>query len=165
MFNESNIYVNYTLITMKKTILFVILSAFLLSCAKKKAEKQAVEDDKIIQQYLTENGLTAVKTSSGLYYIIENQGTGQMCNSNSTVRVAYTGYFVDGQVFDQSSAAGISFNLQNVIAGWTEGIPYFREGGAGKLLLPSALGYGSSGNSGIPSNSVLIFDVALLEVL
>ncbi|MFT5602342.1 MAG: FKBP-type peptidyl-prolyl cis-trans isomerase FkpA, partial [Flavobacteriales bacterium] len=48
---------------------------------------------------------------------------------------------------------------------WTEGIPYFKEGGSGILLIPSHLGYGKSGTSGIPGNSVLIFDVKLIEVL
>jgi FKBP-type peptidyl-prolyl cis-trans isomerase FkpA len=85
--------------------------------------------------------------------------------STSDVKVAYKGYFTDGSVFDESSAAGITFNLQGVIAGWTEGIPFFKEGGTGKLLLPSALGYGKSGTNGIPKNSVLIFDIELLQVL
>ena len=87
------------------------------------------------------------------------------CNSFSTVRASYSGYFTDGTVFDYSPAAGIEFDLQSVIPGWTEGIPYFKEGGYGKLLIPSALAYGTKGTGGIPPNSVLIFDVALLEVL
>ena len=52
-----------------------------------------------------------------------------------------------------------------MIEGWKEGIPYFKEGGVGKLLIPSALGYGPNGNSGIPPNSVLIFDIGLIDVL
>jgi FKBP-type peptidyl-prolyl cis-trans isomerase FkpA len=144
----------------------ILLIGFLFnSCAKKKAEKQAAEDDKIIQQYLSDHGLTATKTSSGLYYIIESQGNGQGCISTSDVKVAYTGYYTDGSIFDQSSSSGITFNLQGVIAGWTEGIPYFKEGGVGKLLIPSALGYGKSGSSGVPGNTVLIFDVELIQVL
>lgn len=135
------------------------------ACAKKNAKEQAVEDDKIIQEYLTTNGLSATKTDSGLYYYIESQGGGASCNSNSDVRVYYKGYFTNGEVFDESSAAGISFNLQQVIKGWIEGIPYFKAGGIGKLFIPSALAYGTKGNSAIPPNSVLIFDVKLIEVL
>lgn len=142
-----------------------MLSFFLGSCSKKKAEEQAKADDEIIQQYLTDNGLTATKLSSGLYYIIETQGTGSSCNSTSDVRVAYSGYFTDGSVFDESDANGISFNLQGVIEGWTLGIPFFKEGGTGKLLIPSALGYGSKKSGTIPANSVLIFDIHLIEVL
>lgn len=82
----------------------------------------------------------------------------------SNVTVAYKGYFTSGTVFDQSPSAGISFGLNNVIKGWTEGIPYFKAGGSGILLIPSSLGYGSSDYSGIPGGSVLIFDVNLISV-
>jgi len=149
-----------------KYFLPILLLAFTFSsCAKKKAEEQAKKDDDIIKQYIADHNLTAVATGTGLYYVIENQGTGGTCNSFSTVKVSYKGYFTDGTVFDQSNSAGISFGLQQVIKGWTEGIPYFKEGGNGILLVPSALGYGSGNNNGIPGNSVLIFDVKLLQIL
>lgn len=150
---------------MKFILAIFALTLITVSCKKDKEEDQAKKDDEIIQKYISDNGLNAVATGSGLYYVIENQGTGDSCNSSSTVKVSYKGYFTSGAVFDQSSTNGISFNLQNVIKGWTEGIPYFKEGGQGKLLIPSALGYGSQGNGSIPANSVLIFDVKLIEVL
>lgn len=150
---------------MKIFFQILILALVLLSCAKKKAEKQAKIDDEIITEYIASHGLTATKTESGLYVVIENPGNGAACNSFATVKASYKGYFTDGEVFDSSSAAGIEFDLQAVIQGWTEGIPYFKEGGNGKLLIPSALGYGKDGNATIPGNTVLIFDVKLLEVL
>jgi FKBP-type peptidyl-prolyl cis-trans isomerase FkpA len=149
-----------------KYLLSSLLVVFLFaSCAKKKAEKQAKEDDQIIQEYIAAHNLTATKTASGLYVVIENPGTGAACNSFSTVKASYKGYLTNGEVFDSSSAAGIDFNLQSVIAGWTEGIPYFKEGGYGKLLIPSALGYGTNGSGPIPANAVIIFDVKLIQVL
>jgi len=148
-----------------KLIFPILLIAFVLnSCSKKSAAKQAAEDDKIILQYISDHSLLATKASSGLYYVIDVQGTGASCHSSSDVKVAYKGYFTNGEVFDES-ASGITFNLQQVIEGWTLGIPYFKEGGSGKLLLPSALAYGKKGTSGIPENSVLIFDIELIEVL
>jgi FKBP-type peptidyl-prolyl cis-trans isomerase len=60
--------------------------------------------------------------------------------------------------FDESSASEITFPLQNVIKGWTEGIPLFKEGGSGTLLIPSHLGYGSNDSNGITGGSVLVFD-------
>ncbi len=150
---------------MKNFLLLICLASLIISCGKKKAEKQAKIDNDLISAYITENGISATKTSSGLYYYIENQGNGASCNSFSDVRVAYKGYFLDGSVFDESSAQGISFNLQQVIKGWTEGIPYFKEGGNGILLIPSALAYGDKDKGSIPANSVLIFDIELLEVL
>lgn len=149
-----------------KSILPLIAIIFIFaSCAKKSVEKQAAEDDAIIKQYIADNSLIATPTGTGLYYVVDVIGTGAACSSQSTVRVAYAGYFTSGEIFDESSATGIEFGLQQVIKGWTEGIPYYKEGGSGKLLVPSALAYGKNGTSGIPPNSVLIFNIELIEVL
>lgn len=150
---------------MKFILPIFLITLFFSSCTKKKAEKQAKVDDDIIKNYILENNLNAIPTGSGLYYVMEAQGSGSSCDSNSDVKVSYKGYFTNGEVFDKSSSDGTSFNLQNVIQGWTEGIPYFKEQGYGKLLIPSALAYGKSGSGSIPKNSVLIFDVKLIEVL
>lgn len=146
--------------------LFVALTIVLsFSCKKKELEKQAETDEAIIVQYIADNSLNAIGTGSGLYYTIDVVGSGAGCNSNSTVKVAYQGYYTSGSVFDESSQAGITFGLQNVIQGWTEGIPYFKVGGSGKLLIPSALAYGANGSGSVPPNSVLIFNIELIEVL
>ena len=143
------------------SVLFLILFA---SCAKRKAEKQAEKDEQIIQDYLQTMGLTSSKTDEGLHYIINQQGTGDYPSSISNVTVAYKGYFTDGSVFDESPSAGVTFNLQNVIEGWTIGIPKYREGGDGILLIPSALAYGTSGSGSVAANTVLIFDVELIGI-
>jgi FKBP-type peptidyl-prolyl cis-trans isomerase FkpA len=148
---------------MKNLLFFLFIGLLISSC--KKAEKQAEEDEEIISKYIADHNLNAIATGSGLYVVITDPGTGSSCNSTSDVTVDYKGYFTDGTIFDESNSTGITFNLANVIAGWTEGIPYFKEGGNGILLVPSALGYGDESNGGIPANSVLIFDVALLDVL
>lgn len=143
-------------------LVFLPLLLCLLGCNKNKDYTQI--DDEIIQQYISENNLNATSTSSGLYYIIETTGNGIFPNIYSTVTVAYTGMLTDGTVFDQSTSAGISFPLTNVIQGWQEGIPLFSEGGTGKLLIPSALGYGNRSVGNIPENSVLIFDIELIDI-
>ena len=99
-----------------------------------------------------------------MYYSIEKVGLGAKPLSTSQVRVSYKGYFSDETVFDESDNQGVIFGLESVIKGWTEGIPYFNEGGSGKLYIPSSLAYGTNGTSGIPANSVLIFDIKLLDV-
>lgn len=147
-----------------KKILF-LFTVVLLSTACKKAEKQAEKDDEIIKQYIEDNNLNATATGSGLYIVTTDVGTGASCNSSSTVTVDYKGYYTNGQIFDESTSAGITFNLSGVIEGWTEGIPHFKEGGSGTLLIPSALGYGDQANGNIPANSVLIFDIELIDVL
>lgn len=123
-----------------------------------------VENEKEITDYIAKNNLTATKSQTGLYYVINQLGTGKQPTATSNVTVVYKGYFTSGKVFDQSSAAGLSFNLNRVIAGWTEGIQYFKEGGSGILLVPSHLAYGNNTDSGIPAGSVLVFDVNLIRV-
>jgi len=117
-----------------------------------------------ILQYIEDNDLEATKSDSGLYYVINDEGTGTAPTSSSNVTVAYTGYFLDGTVFDESDANGISFDLNKVILGWQEGITYFKEGGEGVLLIPSSLAYGSNGTGPIPGGAVLVFDVKLISV-
>jgi len=150
---------------MKYFIGALILAIGVSSCSKKKTEEQAATDDMIIRNYIETNNLTAISNENGLYHIIDEEGTGDSPNRFSTVTVAYKGYLTDGTVFDESSEEGITFGLQNVIEGWTEGIPKFNEEGMGTLLIPSALGYGKSSVGSIPPNSVLIFDVHLIEVI
>ena len=122
------------------------------------------ENDEQIAQYIEDNALTAEKTETGLYYIIDEQGTGEHPTETDNITAAYKGYYTDGTVFDESDEAGVSFNLSQVISGWTEGIPYFKAGGSGKLLIPAHLGYGNYNYSTIPAGSALIFDVNLISV-
>ncbi|POY39833.1 peptidylprolyl isomerase [Flavobacterium alvei] len=144
-----------------------LLVVVLISCNPKKKEEIAtpkIDNETEILKYIADNHLKAKRTESGLYYVIEEAGTGKQPDANSEVTVAYKGYFTNKEVFDQSDEKGISFPLQNVIKGWTEGIPYFKEGGKGILLIPSELGYGPDGAGPIPGGSALIFDINLITV-
>jgi len=120
------------------------------------------QNEKEILDYITKNNLDATRSNTGLYYVIEKEGTGEHPNTNSDVTVNYKGYYTNDKVFDQND--DITFNLQQVIPGWTEGITYFKEEGNGMLLVPSRLGYGYNDYKGIPGGSVLIFDIDLLDV-
>ncbi|WP_431245197.1 FKBP-type peptidyl-prolyl cis-trans isomerase [Flavobacterium sp. P21] len=91
-------------------------------------------------------------------------GTGKQPTATSSVTVAYKGYLTSGKVFDQSTSSGATFPLNRVIAGWTEGIPLFKEGGSGMLLIPAHLAYEDKSVGTIPAGSVLIFDVKLISV-
>ncbi|WP_149273953.1 FKBP-type peptidyl-prolyl cis-trans isomerase [Pareuzebyella sediminis] len=122
------------------------------------------QNDSDIQAYIKTNNIEAQKSDSGLYYAIEEAGNGTRPTTTSDVTVAYKGYFLNQKVFDQSDENGITFNLQQVIKGWTEGITYFNEGGKGLLLIPAHLGYGSFDSYGIPGGSVLIFEIDLISV-
>ena len=153
-----------------KSTLLALVSLLFVSCfpdlksdIETKPVDYTVQNEKEIVDYIAKNNLNAQKSDTGLYYVITEPGTGKQPTANSDVRVAYKGYFTSGKIFDQSTDAGSSFNLQGVIKGWTEGIQYFKEGGSGVLLVPAHLGYGN-GRPGIPGGSVLVFDVKLIKV-
>ena len=141
-----------------------ILFLFLLISCNVDDSSNVNQTEADIKKYIEENNLDAQRSESGLYYVIEEQGAGEKPTSSSTVTVNYKGYFLNGSIFDQSGTDGITFGLNQVIAGWTEGITYFNEGGEGMLLIPSDLGYGSQTYNSIPGGSVLIFDIKLLNV-
>lgn len=147
-----------------KHIITLFLLILLSSCQSEDPIDFDTQNEIDILNYIEKNNLDAIKSNSGLYYVIQEEGEGSQPSSNSTVTVKYKGFYLDGQVFDQSPEEGISFNLQEVIAGWTEGITYFKEGGKGILLIPSRLAYGPEDYSVVPGGSVLIFDIELLEV-
>lgn len=149
-----------------------LFTAFLfiltISCQKDDGDNEPIdysEQNEIdIINYIETNNLDATRSNSGLYYVILEEGEGAQPSSNSNVTVNYKGYYLNGNIFDQSNEDGITFGLQQVISGWTEGITYFNEGGKGILLIPSKLAYGSNDYNGIPGGSVLIFDIELLNV-
>lgn len=149
---------------MKKTILAIFCLGAILTSCKKAAERQLDEDIEKIEKYLEENNLTAQCTSSGLYYIIDEPGTGERPELSSSVTVVYRGYHPSGSVFDESDEDGIQFTLSNVIEGWQEGIPLFKEGGSGSLFIPSSLAYGKNGSGSIGGDAVIFFDIELLAV-
>ncbi|WP_411704226.1 FKBP-type peptidyl-prolyl cis-trans isomerase [Edaphovirga cremea] len=106
------------------------------------------------------------KTESGLLYQVEKVGTGEAPKDSDTVVVNYKGTLADGTEFDNSYTRGepLSFRLDGVIPGWTEGLKHIKKGGKIKLVIPPELAYGKTGVPGIPANSTLVFDVELLDV-
>ena len=110
-----------------------------------------------------------VITPSGLKYIDQEVGTGDMAVAGKTASVHYTGWLENGKKFDSSVDRGQPFSFPlgagRVIKGWDEGVQGMKVGGKRKLTIPSDLGYGSRGAGGvIPANATLIFDVELLGV-
>ncbi len=110
-----------------------------------------------------------MKTASGLEYVETEAGTGAQAKAGDTVRVHYTGKFLDGKVFDSSVSRGepLEFPLGKgrVIRGWDEGIALMKVGGKATLTIPPQLAYGESGAGGvIPPNATLLFDVELVGI-
>ena len=107
------------------------------------------------------------KTSSGIYYQIEQAGEGKSPDLQSRVTAHYRGTFLDGRVFDSSFKKGapLMFSLNGMIEGWKEVIPMLKVGGKGTFIIPSRLAYGEKGFPGlIDPNSVLMFEIELINV-
>ncbi|MFM7323048.1 MAG: FKBP-type peptidyl-prolyl cis-trans isomerase [Armatimonadota bacterium] len=112
-------------------------------------------------------GPKAVTTKSGLKYEDLVVGKGKEAKTGSSVKVHYTGWLTDGTKFDSSLDRGEPFGLSlpgQVIAGWNEGIPGMKAGGKRKLVIPSDLGYGDSGQGPIPGGATLVFEVEMISV-
>jgi FKBP-type peptidyl-prolyl cis-trans isomerase FklB len=128
------------------------------------AEKNLEEANAWLKENAGKKGI--VSTKSGLQYQVLEEGTGERPTESSRVRVHYEGRLTDGTVFDSSKDRGpAEFGLNQVIAGWTEGLQLMKEGGKARLFIPPDLGYGPGGTRGIPPNAVLVFDVELLKIL
>jgi FKBP-type peptidyl-prolyl cis-trans isomerase len=134
--------------------------------------KQKEVDNKLIQDYLSQNSIVAQKTASGLYYVIEKEGSGSTPTQGQKVSVNYTGRTLDGTPFDSNvdpkfqHTEPFEFELGRgmVIPGWDEGVALLKKGTKAKLFVPSPLAYGPQGTGPIPPNAVLMFDVELLDI-
>lgn len=120
------------------------------------------------EQFLAENALRegVIVTESGLQYEVLKMGKGKKPAATDRVKVHYHGTLIDGTVFDSSVDRGepITFGLNQVIAGWTEGVQLMPVGSKFRFYIPQELGYGSRAAGDIPPYSTLIFDVELLGI-
>ncbi len=142
-----------------------LLTALTLTTISCKKESQSEIDEKKILEYAENNNLDLESHESGIYYIVEKEGTGTAHpNFNSQIIAHYKGSLLNGQVFDSSiGGAPLSFKLTQVIKGWQIAIPLMKKGEKTKFFIPSNLAYGESGSGSIPANSVLIFDIELID--
>ncbi len=142
-----------------------ILGKFFQELEEKIAGEQKAAGEKFLEENKKREGVKV--TPSGLQYEVIESTIGQKPKATDTVKVHYEGTLIDGTVFDSSYKRGepISFGLNQVIAGWTEGVQLMSVGSKYKLYIPYNLGYGAQGAGGsIPPYSALIFTVELLAI-
>lgn len=137
---------------------------------QKKEKQQAEENIAKGKAYLEENGKRegVITTKSGLQYEVLTEGTGKSPKATDKVRCHYEGRLTDGSVFDSSYQRGepADFGLNQVIAGWTEGVQLMKEGAKYRFHIPYLLGYGERGaGASIPPYATLVFDVELIKVI
>ena len=139
----------------------MIINGFLQKRTAYEGALNLEKGDKFRKEFYEKN--SADSTASGIVYLIQDSGSEKRAVSDrDTVKVNYRGTLIDGKEFDKNE--GISFPLNRVIRGWTEGMKLVGEGGKITLVIPAELAYGERGPRNIGANSTLIFDVDLLEV-
>ena len=108
-----------------------------------------------------------VTLPDSLQYVVLTEGNGPIPKENNTVKVHYRGFLADGTEFDSSYKRNqpAEFPLDGVIPGWTEALKLMKTGAKWRIFLPPSLGYGPRGNQTIPPNSLLIFEIELLEIV
>ena len=142
-----------------------IMQKVLLKKQKEKGEKSKMNGQKFLEENKNKDGVKV--TESGLQYEVLSKGSGKSPKNTDTVEVHYRGTLIDGTEFDSSYKrnTSISFPLNGVIKGWTEGLQLMKEGAKYKFYIPPELAYGERGaGESIPPHSTLIFEVELLKV-
>lgn len=166
---------------MKKIVIAALVAVTILAgCAKNSATttcsydpcgiKAPATEITQLESYLSGAGITtATKYCSGLYYEVLAPGTDKVPTVCSYVTVNYSGKLTSGKVFDATAGTPASFTLVSLIEGWKQGLPLIKKSGRIRLYIPPSLGYGANdqkdaaGNVIIPGNSILIFDIELVD--
>ena len=135
---------------------------------QEKSERESRFNKEVAKSILEQNrqNKNIKETASGLQYEIIKEGTGQKPVATDKVKVHYVGTLYNGTTFDSSRSRGepITFGLNQVIPGWTEGVQLMKEGSTYKFWIPAELGYGDRAQGSIPAGSLLIFEVELIQV-
>ncbi|WP_420318733.1 FKBP-type peptidyl-prolyl cis-trans isomerase [Ekhidna sp.] len=155
---------------MKKLILLSTILGFLFisGCGKDEdgltEEQQLAADLQLIDSYLESNNIDAELHESEIRYVVEVEGTGESPASDANVIVKYEGRYLNDNVFDRNFL-GVNFKINQLIEAWEIMIPEMKEGGKMTIFIPSKYGYGTRGNSLIPPNTVLVFDIELVSLV
>jgi peptidylprolyl isomerase len=150
----------------RRRVATAIISLAIVSCKSATAPSGSNPAADTYAASLAVNLAQMTKMSEALYTQDLVVGTGASATAGKTLGVTYTGWLVNGTLFDSNvGKAAFSFPLgiRYVIAGWDQGVVGMKVGGKRRLIIGSTLGYGSSGSGSIPPNSTLVFDITLLS--
>ncbi len=141
------------------------LNTYFVEAQMKEANATKAEGEKFLAENKTKEGV--ITTESGLQYKVEKEGTGAKPTKDDKVKVHYTGTLLDGTKFDSSVDRGepAEFGVTQVIPGWVELLQIMPVGSKYIVWIPSELGYGERGTGSIKPNSVLKFEVELLDIV
>lgn len=146
-----------------KVFLVFIASLFLLVACHTYSEQDKSNFDKEIQSYLKKKGLKLDKTSSGLYRNIKSKNKGKLIQYTDSVSISYKGKLLNGKIIDNQKLP-ITFAIKDIIAGWKEVLLSARKNDEIVMVIPPHLGYGDRVLTDIPVNSILYFEMKVVDV-
>lgn len=146
---------------MKNTLLFIVLLLGLGAC-KSYSEDDKESFDQEIQAYLTKKNIHCQRSSSGLYYRIENAGKGKTIQFHDYVSFRYKGYFLNGEQFD-NEVEPVQFQVKELIPAWKEIMLELKPSSRVYMVVPPHLGYGNQELDDIPANSILVFELEVID--
>lgn len=145
-----------------KYLFALIILGMLFSC-KTYSDDEMDQFDKEIQSYITKKDLKLEKSESGLYYDILEQGNGRKIQFKDQISFTYKGTLLSGQAFDYAKEP-VTFGVEQLIGAWKETVLMLNEGGKAYIICPPSLGYGTHDLDDIPQNSILIFELEVVEI-
>jgi FKBP-type peptidyl-prolyl cis-trans isomerase FkpA len=149
--------------TLFNRIGYLMISLFLVSGCHTYSDSDKSAFDKNISEYLHKKGIECTKSPSGLYYKIIRQGKGETIQFQDVVSFCYKGYFLNGEVFDHVKKP-VEFQVKDLIGAWKEIMLELKPGSSVYLVAPPQLGYGDRELDDIPANSILVFEMEIINV-
>jgi FKBP-type peptidyl-prolyl cis-trans isomerase len=152
------------------SIAFVVIcfSIFVSSCSdlggeqSLSFEEQLKKDTTAIGSFLRSKNISTLKDATGVRFVIDSLVSGFPPRNTNTVKIKYVGRFLSGTIFDQGVITG---SVNSFVSGFQVGLSLLPEGSKGRFYIPSGYAYGTSGTTGIPANSNLMFEITLLDVV
>lgn len=145
-----------------KLILPLLLLFIGFSCSTY-SESEKDDFDKKIEAHIKKNKLDLKRSNSGLYFKITKEGEGRLVKFTDKVSFTYKGSFLNGKVFDYQEKP-VEFDVKALIGAWREIMLELKKGGEAYLIAPPQLGYGDNKLDDIPQNSILVYELQLVDV-
>lgn len=148
------------------SVCMLVVLATVSSCKKDRPEpydpyKQLEIDEELIMDYIADS-IPAERHETGVYFVVLEPGSGETPEDQDVITVNYTGRILNGAKFETKDNADM--RLGELINGWRIGLPLIKEGGRIRLIIPSGYGFGPYRSGSIPPNSILDFEIELLDV-
>lgn len=148
---------------MKHLLITFLSTLFLVGCSTY-SEEEINGFDKEIQAYIAKNKLETTRSESGVYYTIIEEGEGKSIQFRDLVSFKYKGTLLDGKVVDEQLKEPVEYHVNELIGAWKEIMLMLKKGGKAFLIAPPTMGYGDHQLADIPANSILVFELEVVDV-